>query len=54
MSSSRQAEGVGVGATEEEKRKLNYCDAFIEATVNIGDGIKLGGEGVKMGGEGVK
>jgi hypothetical protein len=53
MSSSREAER-GMGATEEEKRKLNCCDAFIETTVKIGDGIKLGGEGMKLGGEGVK
>ena len=53
-SSSREAEVRGAGATEDEKRKLKYCDAFIEATVKIGDGFKLVGEGVKLGGEGVK
>ena len=53
-SPSREAEVRGVGATEDEKSKINCCDAFIEATVKIGDGFKLGGEGVKLGGEGVK
>ena len=33
---------------------LDCCDAFIEATLKIGDGIKLSGEGVKLAGEGVK